>query len=208
MAEESPPPSAVSSTCITCANWFNGCGSERASRSLRAKLKLLPVSIDRIQRNSPPDPIGCDTVVTKFIAESRQAAYQKPHLRTSKRLGENTEPFSKKAAKERERRDALRGSLEELSKYYLRDAGAKEWEVAELLSKGKDSFDAFAMLNLPTCLPVVEDVEAHPTPNESAPGASTSTAAASEVPANLPFSNSMALSPRRRSQRIKARPRR
>ena len=188
MAEESLSPSPASSTCVTCANWFNGCGSERASRSLRAKLKLLPVSINCIQRNGPPDPIGCDTVVIKFIAEFRQAVYHRPHLRTSKKWGQNTEPVSRKAAKERERRDALRGSLEELSKYYLRD-GQWKWETAELLSKGKGSFDAFATLNLPTCLPVLEDLEAYPTPNESAPGASTSTAGASEVevPANLPL---------------------
>ena len=192
MADESLPPSPVSSTCVICANWFNGCGSERASRSLRAKLKLLPVSIDRIQRNGPPDPVGRDTVVAKFIAEFRQVVYQEPCLGKNKRLAQKVGPVSRKAAKEQERRSALRSPLEELSKYYLRDAGAKEWEVAELLSKGKGVFDVFATLNLPTWLPVVEDLEANPTPNESAPGASTSTAATSEVPANLPFFNWMA----------------
>ena len=192
MAEESLLPSPVPRTCITCANWFNGCGSERASRSVRAKLKLLPVSIHRIQRNGPPDPIGCDTVVTKFIAEFRQAVYQEPCLGKNRKLAQKMGPVSREAAKEQERRDALRSPLEELSKYYLRDAGAKKWEVAELLSRGKGLFDVFATLNLPTCLPVVEDLESHPTPNESTPGASISTAATSEVPTNLPCFNWMA----------------
>ena len=172
----------VSRSTVAWANCFDGCGSERASRSLRLKVKLLPVSIHRIQRSGPPDSIGCDTVVAEFIAELRQVVYQEPCLYSTVRLHKKQGPVSRPAARAQARRDALRGSLEELSKYYLRDAGADEWRTAKLLSRGKGLFDALATFNLPTCFSVVEDLEVHPTSNESATRASTSTAAASKVP--------------------------
>ena len=160
-------------SAFTCKNCFIGCRSDRASRSLRPKVKLLPVSVHRIQRSSPPDPIGCDTVVVGFIAELRQVVYQEPCLYSCPRSHKKPRPVSKSVAQAQARRDTRRGSLEELSKYYLRD-GVENWEVAKLLSKGKGLFDALATFNLPTCFSVVEDLEAHPTPNNSAPGTSTS----------------------------------
>ena len=82
-------------------------------------------------------PVGWNVDVAEYIPTVRMAVYQNPRLATG-----STKPLpesSKRAKKERERRNDERAQLKELSRYYQLegDSGNEVWETPPLLREGK-----------------------------------------------------------------------
>ena len=82
-------------------------------------------------------PVGWNADVAEYIPTVRVAVYQNPRLATG-----GTKPLpesSKRAKKERERRDGERAQLKELSRYYQLggNSGNEVWESPPLLREGK-----------------------------------------------------------------------
>ena len=81
-------------------------------------------------------PIGFDAEAVKFIPTIREVVNEVPCLHTADT--KETEPVSKHAKRERERRKLVRGLYLELSRYYRRESGS--WKSPELFSRRKDRF--------------------------------------------------------------------